>query len=267
MILKQKISCLVFLLVLLGLKVSAQNVGIDHQLLRARLINEDDHSSVFNARIINKNRVIGVYSDSIGIFFVPATVNDTLYITSLGFYPKEIKVTDSMFNQISTPLITLDERVYELKQVEINPFGTYEQFKYKILHLELPNDNTGEVIASIQRELKTIPHRPLQREASIPLGSPITLVYMLFSKEGKSLRLLKKAVENEKHFRIDDKKFNRDLVTRITGLNGELLNQFMLFCTPDPIFIEVATEYDVCKKITECYVDFKKDIMKVSINH
>lgn len=259
------ISCVAFLFLLSFQQLWGQTAGVNRQVVRARLVDVTDHSPVVYARVINKNRVFGVFSDSLGIFSIPAQRNDTLYISGLGFYPKQQIVTDSIFNKVYTVDILLDERVFEFGNIEINALGTYDQFKYNILHLTLPRDVTKDAIASIQRELKTIPRHPLKSEASIPLGSPITGLYMLFSKEGKSLRKLNRVLEEEKITSVAYKKFNREIVARITGLSGEQLNQFMVFCKPDNAFLVQSSEYEVYKKISDCLTEFKHEVLKVSV--
>lgn len=234
----------------------AQTPKNDLVTIRAQLVGKYHRTSIPFARVINKTQLWGVLSDTSGNFTISAKRNDTIYISSIGYLPMELFVKDSLLKQIRIPTIWMTEKVYEMTEIDIQSLGTYQQFKYKVLHLTIPQSNIRDAIASIQRELKMIPKHQLKPEASISLGSPITALYNLFSKEGKSLRKLAEAKEREKLFKIVNPKFNRQIVQSITGLNGELLDQFMMFCKPDDRFIMSATDYEIHERILNDYERF-----------
>jgi hypothetical protein len=95
----------------------------------------------------------------------------------------------------------------------------------------------------------------------IPLGSPITALYNLLSKEGKSMRRVAAAKERDRVFLLTYQKFNRDIVAQITGLTGTLLDQFMLFCRPDDEFLLIANEYEINHKVLADFERFKKEVL------
>ena len=244
------------LVIFVSSNLLAQTPKSDLVTIRAQLIGKFHRTPIPFARVINKTQLWGVLSDTSGIFTISARKNDTIYISSIGFLPIEMFVKDSLLKQVRIPAILMTEKVYEMAEIDIQSLGTYQQFKYKILHLTIPQSNIKDAIASIQRELKMIPKHQLQSEASIPLGSPITALYNLFSKEGKSLRKLAEAKERDKTFKITNPKFNRQVVQSITGLKGDLLDQFMMYCRPDDLFLIGATDYDIHQRILSDYERF-----------
>lgn len=255
-----KICC--FFIFFLVLEIFAQN-GLTAQTpknelitIRAHLVGKFHQTPIPFARIINKTQLWGVLSDTSGNFTISAKRNDTIYISSIGYLPLEMFVKDSLLKQIRIPTIWMTEKVYEMAEIDIQSLGTYQQFKYKILHLTIPQSNIRDAIASIQRELRMIPKHQLQTEASFSLGSPVTALYNLFSKEGKSLRKLAEAKEREKLFKLVNPKFNRQVVQLITGLNGDLLDQFMMFCKPADNFLMNASEYDIHERVLNDYERF-----------
>ncbi len=230
--------------------------------IRARLVDNKSHKSILFAQVINKNMGWGVVSDTLGVFSLSANLHDTLYISAIGYYPTLIEVADSLIRQTRIPEIPLMEQVYELDQVNIYALGTYQQFKYKVLHSNLPQNNTQKINESIQKEIEKIPKYPMQEQASIPLGSPVTAIYMLLSKEGKSLKKFAEAKEQHKIFVLANTRFNREIVAQATGLTGEMLDQFMAFCNPDLEFILHVSEYDIYQKILQDFELFKKEYVK-----
>ncbi len=235
-------------------------------VIRARLVNSRTGGPVVFARVINKNLRSGVLSDSLGVFSISARVSDTLYIKSISFYPVSIAISDTLFWQLRIPEIPLEEQAYEMGGVDIYGWGTYQEFKYKFLHGEAPEDKTRSVVEYLKKSIGKLPSHPLQDQMTIPLGSPVTALYMLFSKEGKSARRLEAAKERDKVFLLTYQKFNRDIAGKITGLTDNLLHQFMLFCRPDDAFLLQANDYDIHLKILEDYERFKNEILNKGKN-
>jgi hypothetical protein len=239
-----------------------QDTNRPFQMIRARLVNSRTGAPVVFAKVINKDLRAGVLSDSLGVFSMSARINDTLYIRSLSYYPTVIRVDDSLAWQIRIPRIALEEQAFELGSVDLYGLGTYQEFKYNFLHYQAPEDKSKKLQDDILKAIGKVPKHPLQPQASIPLGSPISALYNLFSKEGKALRRLEKAKLRDNVFLLTYQKYNRDIVAGITGLSGTLLDQFMVFSRPDDEFLLQANEYDLTHKILENYERFKKEVLE-----
>ncbi|MDP4210699.1 MAG: hypothetical protein Q8928_17965 [Bacteroidota bacterium] len=228
--------------------------------VRAQLVDQQTLRPVAFAHIINKTRHTGTSSDTLGIFTLRAFPRDSLFISTIGYFPLTLAVVDSLSQLIRIPKIKLKARVYNLADVEIYSLGTYQEFKHKVLTAPLPENKTQSVITQINKELGMIPKHALQEQASIPLGSPVTALYMFFSKEGRQLRRLEKAKERDKLLNAVSGKYNRNVVTYVTGLTGEMLEQFMKFCQPDDTFVVGATEYELYRYIYQCYDKFMESL-------
>ena len=246
--------------------VTGQEINMPFQRIRARLVNSRTGEPVVFARVINKELRSGVLSDSLGVFTLSGRLNDTLYISSISYYTTAIKVTDSLIWQIRIPKIPLFEQAYELGSIDVYGWGSYQEFKYKFLHSPSPEDKTTKLQEELRKAIGKLPKHPLQEQASISLGSPITGLYMLFSKEGKSLRRLQAAKVRDKVFLLTYHKFNSDIVSEVTGLTSNLLDQFMLFCKPDDEFLLEANEYEIHLRILQDYEKFKKELLSKSKN-
>ena len=71
----------------------------------------------------------------------------------------------------------------------------------------------------------------------------------MLSKEGKSKRKLAEILKQEELERILYPKYNRELVGHISGLEGDELNDFMIFCNFDPEFLLKANDYQIAEAI------------------
>ena len=83
--------------------------------------------------------------------------------------------------------------------------------------------------------------------------SPITALYNAFSKKVKKDKLYQELLENQEEVDNLPKKYNRDLVTSLTGLEGDELLDFMTFCkfsyydlvrwTPEFIILQINKKF------------------------
>jgi hypothetical protein len=225
--------------------------------LKAKLVNSKNNESVVFANIINSKTLSGAISDESGFFIIMADQGDMLQITSIGYQPKMFLVTDSMRFHFYVTEIKLYEKVYELGNVDVHFLGTYQEFKYRMLHTST-KDPFAKVNRKLQKEIDSLLAMPTNDLPTFPLGSPITMLYNLFSKEGKELRKYIDAVEKQPNENIIHAKFNRQLLEDITGLKGEELNEFLLKYRPSDNYILSASEYDLHEKILQSLEEYKK---------
>lgn len=227
-------------------------------LFLGRLENSGDKTPVTYAAVFNKTSNHTVFSDSLGYFSIDVKTGDTLFISRIGFYYKEFIITEALLKQKKVHFFELNPRAYDLKAVTINnDWGTYEEFKYKIIHTPAPkskNQINPHVFSGLNDEPVII-----KEQASIPLGSPVTALYMLLSKEGKTLRKLEKLKEEEQKTLSYSDKYNSAIVSRLTGLKEWELEKFMKYCNPDINFIMNSTEVDITAKILECLKNYNAE--------
>ncbi len=228
--------------------VSGQDMPADSvQYLFARLIDMTDHSAVQFAHIVNLNTGRGNISDTLGYFGIMAHNMDMITVSAIGYFDYTFSVSDSMLASALVPAIKLRPRSYPIQAVNVNPLGTYKQFKYKVLNLELPESRYQihpTVIRKIELGMDT-----LNVVQPMSLGSPITALYNLLSKEGKSNRKLAKILEQEELESLLYPKFNREMVGRVSGLEGIELNEFIEFCNFNPDFLLESTDYQITQAI------------------
>ncbi|MGM0530608.1 MAG: hypothetical protein ACQER7_04595 [Bacteroidota bacterium] len=218
------------------------------------LYDADSFKPVKNAHIININNNKATISDTLGNFDIRIKPGDSLKISSIGYREKFYQYTGVWLN-IVFESIPLKERIYEISEVEITPWGTYEDFKERFLNLDrkTPRENLHPLAWNILKE------RPEDDEPAEPgIASPVSMIYDLFSQEGKERRKyqeIKKKEEKEKRIRS---KFNREIVGNLTGLEGEKLDRFMEFCNFTDEYILNTKEYFILERVKVKYKQFMK---------
>lgn len=237
-----------FVLGALFLFFDAESQEREPQNTMGRLVGGNPKKPVAYGMVMNKSLNLSAMTDSSGYFSIRAKMGDTLVFSRIGFYPKE------MLSFPGFHVVELTERQYELNAVTINGLGTYEEFKYNVIHAQLPK--TLEINPEI---MKSFPKKVvvLQPQMSIPLGSPVTALYMMLSKEGKSLRKLAELQKNEKVVASYSYKYSPAIVSRLTGLKELELEKFIKYCNFDENFILASNEYEIAQKILDCYKKYK----------
>lgn len=232
------------------------------ETMRGRIVNARTKKPVAFAHVINKNTREGAITDTSGVFIIPAHRNDTLYIKSLSYFPYTLPISDSLVWQLRIPMIPLKEQVYELATLDLTGWGSYQQFKYRVLHDITPAQNSKleKNRKNLQKSIAAIPKT--QEQSSFSLGSPISALYMAFSKEGKSARRLEAAVEQKRLFLQTYQKYNREIVGEITGLKDALLDSFIMATRPSEEFLYVSSEYEITVQILRDLDRFKKGLSK-----
>jgi len=220
----------------------------EHQNIMGRIVGVATRKPVSYGMVVNKSLRLSAMSDSSGYFSIKADIGDTLVFSRVGYYLKEV---------VSSPgfkIIELTEREYELKSVAINGFGTYDDFKYNVIHTQLSDtfEINPQIIRSFPKKVVS-----LQPQMSIPLGSPVTAMYMILSKEGKSLKKLSKLKENEKVVVSYKDKFSPEIVSKLTGLKERELEKFIKYCNLGTDFILASNEYEIAEKVLDCYKQYK----------
>jgi len=237
------------IMVLLWDLVQGQQIVDSVFLFSGRLINEQTGDPVQYSHIINQTRNYAIITDSLGYFSINVHQEDLLVATAIGYYDLPIYISDSVAGINRFHTYRMIPKIYTIQEIDVNRLGTYEQFKRDFLNLELPEPEHPAnpcVFSDIDKGIDT-----LDIIGTISLGSPITAIYNLVSKEGKSLRKLKKLQEEEKFRKRVENKYNTEMLIRITGMQGQELYEFINFCKFSRNFILESSEYEIIEKVLE----------------
>lgn len=106
-----------FLLILLVFSTNLNNA----QSLSAIIENAADNAPIPSVHVINLSQVVGVITDKTGRFEIPAKLNDTIYLSYLGFKSIKIRVTNDLL-KFKNSKIQMTELAYALEEVIIKPY-------------------------------------------------------------------------------------------------------------------------------------------------
>lgn len=239
-----------------GKNVSAQAIlNPDFVVVSGYVFDVDKDSVLTFANVYNTRTMRGTITDRNGFFRYYALPGDTLWFSSMGYYPLQYKIIDDPGSRIQDTFY-LKARTYKIPDVDILALTRYEKLRYEVKNMEVPRDvkNARNNFPVVNHNVNAFYER--NSESFGLIMSPISALYDAFSKEGKERRKLAELMRQDA---IDEKialKYNEDLVNRVTGFEGDLLIEFMEFCNFSEEFLLNAPDYYLIEILIEQYQAF-----------
>ena len=216
-----------------------------------RVISKEGKYPVALAHVINIDQRWGVVADTLGYFEIWTKPGDTLNITAIGFNYLEYGVNGIIKDSLVQ--IYLQSRYYEIPEVAISYLGTYKDFEYKVINLELPDIGINP---EFEKLFKHVEDPPLFVEPTIT--SPVSLIYVLFSKDAKDKKKYLELTEEGKVKEEVHLRYNEHIIRNLTGLSGEKAYEFMEFCDFKDKYILSIDDYNLYSAILLQFEAFKK---------
>lgn len=241
---------LVLLINLLWFSIQAQEKDSLYYF-SGQVLSENGDIPISFAHVINTDRHWGVSADTLGFFNIWAKPGDTLNISAIGFDYLQYGVNGIIIDSLIK--FHLQYRYYDISEVSIVYFGTYKDFEYKVLNLELPK---SEINAEFEKIFKHTEPPPLFIEPEIT--SPASLIYSMFSKEAKEIKKYVRLTKEEEELKDVNLRYNEQVVSSLTGLSKEEAFELIKFCNFQNDYIRSIDDYNLYSEILLRYEAFKK---------
>lgn len=248
-----RLVLLVLLSALFSLQLSAQTDSSESKLLSGVILDDSLGHVIPFAHLWNERTRMGGISDDSGIFHISIRKLDTIYFSALGYQNKKIVIPDSSGDLLLE--IRLQPKKYEINEVVVRRFGTYESFKQQVLNYRVPETETTRLrahlaVAATNAAIESDQER-INRQKMSTGGFGVT------SSMGAGINREKQRMEHlarlKKRTQIINQKFNREMVGEITKLEGEALTHFMAFCNFSEEYLYKADLYSIIETIHKKY--------------
>ena len=163
-----------------------------------KIVTSDSLLPVRNTHVISKMGHCGTISNRDGVFFIPARMVDTLWVSCLGYARKLIPVDSTLSSD--TLQIMLERDTITLKEVTIWPFYDYKTFKQMIIDMPskpMPREiqRLNEELAGMRTGRKRDPYFNIENG-----GFTASPIQYLYDKYNSSARRQNKLLRNRKMF-------------------------------------------------------------------
>jgi hypothetical protein len=113
------------------------------------IIKDEFNTPLPYSHIIVINEGKGSISDRRGRFSFIVHPSDTLVFSSLGYKRQQLVVPEDLDVIHYSVDITLEADTFDIREVTVFPWATYEQFSQAFIALDLPEDDYDRAIANI----------------------------------------------------------------------------------------------------------------------
>jgi len=228
----------------------------------------DNYSSIFGAHLRNINTNTQSISTKEGKFKIEASIGDTLIISHISYQSKLVVV-----KQLSFQNIELDEEVTQLDEIKVYNLPNDEfAFKRKILKTEVKTDEKfipyGVTPAKPMGEIP----KQFEKESGLEFGAdedfnpsftlPLSYFRKRFDKKYQSKMEYYELKATSDDRIIIDKKYNKELIHKLTALEGEDLMDFMSYLNLNNEYILEASDYEITLLIINSFKEYKLEKFK-----
>lgn len=245
----------VLLFIVISTSVSAQQNVQKTDTIRGKVLNAADDLPLRSVNIINLSTVQGAITDKNGEFEIPASVNDTLYFTYLGFKAIQVKITED-WKKYGNVKIKMTEVGFALEEVTVENFKLtgyleidaknipiYEDYRYRIAGMDRSYE-AGRNESGFSKTLTNI-------------FSPFDFLHNMFGNRGKQMRKLQKMKDDDEIQRLLENKYDRQTLSVLLQVEKDDLHKILRECEYSKTFIETANDLQVLDAISDCYENYR----------
>ncbi len=245
----QKKNILLILAILLAININqleAQQNLKKIIYIRGKIISSETRQSVAFAHVINLNSRMVTVSDTSGSFSMTILKGDTLRISSIGFTPYYLSLTDSVTNSDEYSVkIEILTKNYTLSEIDIYRLR-WAEFEFEFLNTEVEKNETSEKLQKLV--FTDILEQDLQH-TKLAQSAGVLLAFDMPSWKSRSRQKVKKMEDKDKFQAIIEQKYNEEIVAKITGLEGNELQKFLDYCHLTPLYIINTSDYELITRI------------------
>lgn len=238
--------------------------------LKGRIVSIDDGKPLLSAHVVNMNSVDGTITDFDGKFEVPAQVNDTIFISYIGYQSIKLKITNDLLkgNELE---IAIHEKVVNIDEVTVK---SHRLIGVLVVDAKnVPDDSYSRIHINGLPQAYEI-GRSYTRNYSSGLAAvfnPVDFWYNKFGKKPKEMNKLRKLKEGDQMRSMMEQKYSREIMMDYLDMSRKELNDLLTECNYSSRFINKASDLQIIEAVLECYENYralqkgqvKKDIIRV----
>ncbi len=253
----QRIALIIFFLVSFSSMAQERNNSTDTigksyiKYLTGRVISNTDKKPLQSAHILNLNTVEGTITGSDGTFTLGAAVNDTIFISYIGFQSVKLKITNDLLkgNELE---ISIHEKTINMDEVTVK---SHKLIGVLVVDAKnVPEDRYSRIqINGLPQAYEMCNARSNYSSGLNAIFNPVDFWYDKLGSKPKELKRLKKLKEGDQIRNMMEQKFNREVIMDYLDMSRKELNELMSECNYSQSFIERASDLQILEAFLECY--------------
>jgi len=230
----------------LSQRLAGQVDSSSNKVFSGKIVDDSLDYALPSVHLWNESTRMGSISNDSGEFRIKVRSQDTVVFSAIGYLSYVIVVSSSLNQKV---VIRLKPKKYEIGEVVVRRFRSYESFKYQVIHLDLPESKTAEVseylkVTSIAAALEADRERAIKDKLNgfgytTPLSGGID----------REKAFKEKISTLKKRERVINAKFNRLLVGDITQLEGDELSEFIALCNFSDDYLYETDLYSIIEAL------------------
>ena len=242
-------------------------------ILKGRVTSVTDNKPLQSAHILNLNSVEGTTTNRKGLFEIPAVVNDTIYISYVGYQSIKLKITGDLLkgNELE---IAIHEKTAYIDEVTVKAHELIGVLVVDAENVPLDEFNRIHIDGLPQAYEIGRPQSKKYNSSVNAIFNPIDFWYTKFGKKPKELEKLKKLKDGDVLRGIMEEKFSREVIMTYMDMSRKDLNDLLKECNRSDRFIRKASDLQVIEAVLQCYDNYRavqegkvqKDVIRIKNN-
>ena len=217
-----------------------QNVNYNDSLItiKGKVIDTNYSVGFYNIVVLNKTVGKGIFGDYNGNFNITVKKSDTIGVSVRGYQTIYLSYVDSVYHKTYNDKFYIQELEFTAEEVIVRPLKTLDELKEERASIAKREVATVTVVNAIQ--------------------SPITALYMAFSKREKTKRYVAEMEFKDQQYDIVKEILRVYVHNDIFDLSTEDFDEFIRFLNLNTEFLKSASDYDLVTYIKAKFEHFQK---------
>ena len=219
--------------------------------------NAADDKPISTVHVLNLNKVLMSITDSNGVFAIDAEVNDTLFLSYLGFKTIKVTVTNDLIKFPKTEF-KLTALALALEEVVVRPYQLTGYLEIDAKNVPINRNQRYSIPGLPTGGYEAGSRGPSAFSRVVgSIFNPFDFLHNLFGKKPNELRKLKKMRENNALRDLLSVKYDRVTLEEFLQLNISDIDEILRNCNFSESFIRTANDLQILEAISGCYEEYK----------
>ena len=219
--------------------------------------NAADDKPISTVHVLNLNKVLMSITDANGVFAIDAEVNDTLFLSYLGFKTIKVTVTNDLIKFPKTEF-KLTALALALEEVVVRPYQLTGYLEIDAKNVPINRNQRYSIPGLPTGGYEAGSRGPSAFSRVVgSIFNPFDFLHNLFGKKPNELRKLKKMRENNALRDLLAVKYDRETLEEFLQLNISDIDEILRNCNFSESFIRTANDLQILEAISGCYEEYK----------